>query len=279
MKKIIFTAVFSLMICMVFGQSFPGDNPELLLNKEVKPKEKVNQSSQERGYANFFLEYKSFMRQFLNSPDNKPFFVGSERFPRSEYAKLVGKKFKVLEVFEIGGNEFGLKLENSEIGIIYYKYDPTSYLSFELDVLGKLDFPDDYFCSEIEIVKDKFTGEEKHYTPIRRGLNFVKVVKKGGATIYFLSSTTGSTSAIVGGKGFHVLFEDGSKFTKLDARIDVEVYDAERYIYDAFVELSMKDLKMFSEKLITDTRMYIFDDEIDKETALLIREYAKCLLK
>ena len=36
---------------------------------------------------------------------------------------------------------------------------------------------------------------------------------------------------------------------------------------------------MFSEKLITDKRMFLFDSEIDEESALLIREYVKCLMK
>ena len=238
MKKTILIAVFSLTICMIFGQSFPRDKPELLLNKEVTPKI-YSEESQHSHYRNFFFEYKNFMRQFLSNPENKPFFAGSESSPRSEYAELVGKKFKVLEVFEIGDNEFGLKLENSEIGIIYYKYCPKYYHNFELEVLDKLDFPDDYFCSEIELVKDKFTGDERYYTPLKRGINFVKEVKKGGVTTYYLSSTVGNLSLTVKGEGFYILFDDGSKFSRPNARIDVEVYDAENYLYDAFVVLSV----------------------------------------
>lgn len=279
MRRTILTAVFSLMICMVLGQSFPGNNPELLLNKEVKPKERVDEYFQERGYRNFFLEYKSFMRQFLSSTENKPFFIGSEKSPRSAYTKLVGKKFMVLEVFEIGGNEFGLKLENPEIGIIYYKYNPEREYEFELEVIGKLDFPDNYFCSQIEYEKDKFENDERYYTPIQSGINFVKLIKNGGKPTYYLSVLLGSHNLNYDGKGLYILFEDGSKFSKSNAIYKVELIKTDWYRYFVFETLTANDLKMFSEKIITDVRVFINDNTVDKESALKIREYAKCLLK
>jgi hypothetical protein len=165
----------------IFGQSFPENNPELLLNKIVKPKE-ISESLQKYAYKNFYLEFDIEKKQFTkDDKKNKPFASGPSYSVISDYSKLVGKEFKVLEIYEIipkyssSRKEFAVELENAEIGKIFYKYDPKYEHSFELEVVGGLDYPEDFFCSKIDSQKDKFEDKETFFTPTENGISFIYI--------------------------------------------------------------------------------------------------------
>src|SRR5690606_24664008 len=267
-----------------FGQSFPENNPELLLNKTVKPKV-IHESLRKYSYRNFFLEFDKEKRQFTKEAKrNKPFPSGQNYYLVSDYSKLVGKEFKVLEIFEIvpqysfSNKEYAIELENPEIGRIFYKYDPRDKFGFELEVVCGLDFPEDFFCSKIEYQKDKFEDKEIFYTPYASGIRFMKVIDRGETTIYLIVRVSGSTLN-VGKEGLYILFEDGTKLIKPDAKIDVEVSSGSGYVYSAFVPLSQSEIKLLINKDITDKRTYIYDGTVDNESAKEIREYLKCLTK
>lgn len=156
-----------------------------------------------------------------------------------------------------------------------------------LKTFSKLTFADDRFCYDIEeSEKDKFTGEKKFSTPILDSIRFIKRISQEGAISYDLYlNTYNNTSAGLSAKGAHVLFKDGSKFSKPDKKIFYRAitYKCSYNYYkdynnSAYVTITEEELKIFSEKLITDIRLYIFDSEIDKKSAIKIREYAKCLL-
>lgn len=284
MRKVIFTLTLCLTVIISFGQNFPENNPELLLNKTVKPKE-INESLQKYAYKNFFLEFDKEKKQFTkDEKKNKPFPSGPNYSLVSDYSKLVGKEFKVLEILEIvpkysfSGKEYAIELENPEIGKIFYKYDPRYEHSFELEVVDGLDFPKDFFCSKIEHQKDKFEDKETFFSPYASGISFMKVINKGVTTIYLSVRVNGSTPN-VGKKGLNILFEDGTKLTKPDADIDVKVSSGSGYIYSAFIQLSQSEIKLLIDKNITDKRTYIYDGTVDNESAKKIREYLKCLTK
>lgn len=284
MKKIIFSCIFCLTFLNIFSQSFPENNPELLLNKIVKPKE-ISETLQKYAYKNFYLEFDKEKKQFTkDDKKNKPFATGPSYSVISDYSKLVGKEFKVLEIFEIipkysfSGKEYAIEIENSEIGKIFYKYDPKYEHSFELEVVGGLDYPTDFFCSKIEHQKDKFEDKETFFTPYENGISFMKTIEKGKTSIYLSVRVNGSTLN-VGKKGLNILFEDGTKFTKAEASIDTKVSSGSGYIYSAFIQLTQADIKLLTEKNITDTRVYIYDGTVDKDSAKKIREYLKCLNK
>lgn len=284
MKKIIFTFISCLTILNVFSQSFPENNPELLLNKIVKPIE-ITESLQKFAYENFYLEFDKEKKQFTKEEHkNKPFAIGPSYLAVSEYSKLVGKEFKVLQIYEMvpknsfSGKEYAIEIENSEIGKIFYKYDPRYETSFELEVVGGLDYSADFFCSKIENQKDKFEDKETFYTPFESGISFVKTVEKGKSAI-FMSVRINGSSLSVSKKGLNILFEDGTKLTKPEAGIDTDVSSGSGYVYSAFIKLTPADIKLLTEKSITDTRAYIYDGMVDKESAKKIREYLKCLTK
>lgn len=284
MKKIIFTCIFCLTFLNIFSQSFPENNPELLLNKIVKPKE-ISEVLQKYAYKNFYLEFDKEKKQFTkDDKKNKPFATGPSYSVISDYSKLVGKEFKVLEIFEIvpkyssSSKEYAIEIENSEIGKIFYKYDPKYEHSFELEVIGGLDYPADFFCSKIEHQKDKFEDKETFFTPTENGISFMKTTEKGKSTIFLSVRVNGSTLN-VSKKGLNILFEDGTKFTKPEASIDTKVSSGSGYVYSAFIQLTQADIKLLTEKNITDTRVYIYDGTVDKDSAKKIREFLKCLIK
>ena len=124
MRKIILIAIISLFNLLVsFGQSFPGDKPELLINKRVKPKE-IEESRQEYFYKNFYVEFNKEEKQFTEDKwDNTP-FPAKDRSATSKYSELVGKEFKVVAVYEItptfssSDKKYALERVNEEIGKI-----------------------------------------------------------------------------------------------------------------------------------------------------------------
>jgi len=284
MKKFFFTLALTLTFLNIFSQSFPENNPELLLNKTVKPKV-ISEILQKYAYKNFYLEFDKEKKQFTkDEKTNKPFASGPSYSLVSDYTKLVGKEFKVLEIFEIATNssfgvkEYAVEIENAEIGKIFYKYNPKYEHSFELEVVGGLDYPQDFFCSKIEQQKDKFEDKVTFFTPTENGISFMKSIEKGKTFIYLSVKVNGSTLN-VSEKGLNLLFEDGTKFTKPEAKIDTKPSSGSGYIYSAFVQLTSADIKILTQKNITDTRLFIYDGTVDKDSAKAIREYLKCLSK
>ena len=210
MKKTLFSITLLLISFALFAQSFPEKNPELLLNKIVKPKE-INEGLQKYAYKNFFIEFNEEKKQFTKKEaKNKPFPSGPSYSTVSDYSKLVGKKFKVIRILDIvpkysfSGKEYAIEMENTEIGKIFYKYNPQYESSYELEVEGGLDYPEDYYCLKIEHKKDKFEEKETFYSPYENGISFIKSISNGKSVIYLNIRVNGSTLN-VGEKGLNIV--------------------------------------------------------------------------
>jgi hypothetical protein len=285
MNRLILILILNLLISLTsFCQSFPGENPEFLLNKIVKPKE-ISESLQKYAYENFFLEFNKEKKQFTeDEKGNKPFPSGQSYSLVSEYNKLVGKEFKVIAIYKIipkysfSNEEYAIEIENNEIGIIFYKYDPKYEHNFELDVIGGLDYPEGYFCDKIEHKIDKFENKEIFFTPTENGISFMKTVQSGKSNIYLSIRLTGLTLNY-DVQGLYILFSDGFNIIKPNEEIDIDVNSGSGWIYKAFISLSHEEIKLLTEKNITDTKLYIYEGTVDKESAVKIKEYLKCLIK
>ena len=283
MRKCILIAIISSLNPLIsFGQSFPSNNPELLINKTVKPKE-AEEWKQEYLYKNFYLEFDKEERQFSEHEwDNTP-FPTKDLSTTTKYNELVGKEFIVVGVYEIApkyssnDKEYALEIVNEEIGTIFYRYDPSYIFNYELEVVGGLDYPKGFFCDEIEYEKDKFENIERFYTPIKDGILYLKTRENGKTTIYMTVRVHGKELS-VNGKGFYVLFEDGTKISKPDDVITVDVA-TNGYVYEGFVELTRNDIKLLTEKIMTDKRLIVYDGTVDKDSAIILKEYLKCLVK
>ena len=258
----------------LLSAQFPGDDVQLLLGKELKVKSK-SKGLQEYGYEGF---YKDYELEHKYAPIDT-YYSSSN----SKYKSLVGKVFKVLSykpyTDSIRERYYKLEIKNPETGIIYFDYDPKYSFRFPFEVVGGLDLPEDFYCKKIEVEKDKFTGDIRYTTPSVHGFHFIKVISGNITRIYMFIRETDYTCS-VGKKGVYLLFDNGSKLSKDDVEIDVEVGDSsDKYLYTAFFPLTESDIKVLSEKLITDDRLYIYDGTVSTDRAKEIRGYLRCLIK
>jgi hypothetical protein len=281
MKKIYLTVFCLFVAIFAFGQGFPANSPKLLIGKVVKAKE-VKEELRKYLYKNFYTSFDSKKAEFPDDkPKNKLFPTESAVYALSEYGKLVGKEFTVTEVIEVkpkysfSKTSYALKMKNEEIGDVYYKYDPSFELDFELEVVGGLEYPAGFFCADITEEKDKFENSTKYITPATNGIVIIKIAKGGTKTTYLSLTTSGST-ANVGKKGVTILLEGGAKLTFADIVVEPKV-NRTSYSYNAFIPLKETDLKALESNKITDFRLYVYDREINSESANKVKEYFKCI--
>lgn len=122
-------------------------------------------------------------------------------------------------------------------------------------------------CSKnLEIKKDKFTGEKTITTPLMNTLGMIKIVKDSAK--YFLALTSRGETLNYSTKGAYVLFDDSSKFIKEDAVLKVRANPyGSGYLYDAFIPITKTEVDLFSTKIITDIKLYIYDHSYKKSVA------------
>ncbi len=289
MSKYTLSFLITFLLSTCYAQNFVGKDAFLYKNAIVKPSETSSEGLKQFMYKNFYLQFdttsKVLTKNYIGKKKTqyKPFQKGE--YPSySEYTQLVGKEFKVIAVYEEApkyefdkGQYYVFELKNDVIGTVYYEYDTRFEGSFELTVVGKLNFPEGYWCNKFTIVKDKFKDKTSYYSPEESGFTFIKIIENG-ITDYYVSVELGSSTLNINGVGLHLLFEDGTKISKA-GDVDVKVGDSGRYIYSAFIKLVDQDLEILRAKKITDIRLHIFDEEIQEGSAIKIIEYVKCLIR
>lgn len=262
--------LFALISSSFLLSQFPGNNVKTLLNNDVMPIQ-LEDIFQQFGYKNFYQSsnfgvgknYKSTDKYSTNTP----------------YNELVGKTFKITEITPTSDtyekNIYLLKLENKEIGTIYYKYNPEYESSFELKILNP---SQEIFCNQIEKEIDKFDKSITYRTPTYEGVGIEKVIK-GKSKVYYLSITTPGSTLNVNEKGVIILLNNGMKISKPNQKIDVEAGSGSDYVYSAFFSLNENDLKLLLQNQITDFRLYIYDNSINEDKRNQIQQYLKCLIQ
>lgn len=292
MKDIFFAVILSLSFLKTFSQNFPGYNPELLINKTVKPI-KIMESLQEYGYSNFYLEFDTVKKQFTKDYEkNRPFPISINNNIVSDYNKLVGREFKVLEIYKIDttnsflSKDYAIKIENAEIGTLFFRYNPkfTSEIDFELEIVGGLNYPEDFFCSEIKSQKDRFTDKETFYTPAKKYFRIIKYIENSITTIY-LQATVSVISLKSSPKGLYFIFEDGTKLYRKDAEVirNIEMEKLldmpDYYFYSSTIKLKDSEIQKLTEKKLTDVRVDNSEILINEYTSEQIKGYFNCLTK
>jgi hypothetical protein len=267
MKKLFL--LFIAFTCVIaYSQDFPANNVDLLNGKQLKIKEK-NESSRKYGFRGFYKD---------KSLDHNKVYGVKGYGSATDYDSLVGKVFKLISASpyknSIGKERFILEIENPNTGIIYYDYNPTFEYEYPFEVIGGLKYPENFFCNEIEVSKDKFTGETRINSPMH-GVYFVKTKKETETHIYLFLRTPGST-ANVNIKGVIILLDNGMKIEKPDCKIDVEVGES-NYLYSCLIELNNKDIQLLTANKMTDYRLYVYDNTIKNGNTLM--EYLKCITK
>ena len=265
MKKLI---LFSLIVLsnLTYGQNFPGKNLDLLIGKELKVKTK-DESLQKYGYTEFYKDSNLKIK-----------FDNSELVGNSKYKSLVGKIFKMVS-FEpytdlVNVDKFKLKIENPELGILYYDYDPRFELEFEFEVLGGITYPEDFFCNEIIMTRDKFSGEFSYSSPSSQ-IEFFKVISGNTARTQMSLKVFGS-KLVLNTKGITILLDNGFRIVKPDVKVEVSaVKSTKGYCYSAFFDLTQNDIDILTANKITDYRLYTYDANVTTGNTLL--EYIKCI--
>jgi hypothetical protein len=135
-------------------------------------------------------------------------------------------------------------------------------------------------CNQIDRTVDEFTNEVQISTPY--SLNSgddVMLLKyiKNGKTIYYLSLETNGSTLNYATKGVSIIFEDGTKFSKPTAAIDVDVADY-GYKYSAFITLTLLEAQIFTKKRIKKFRLYIYDGVVSSQAAEKFTIYSKCVI-
>jgi hypothetical protein len=128
---------------------------------------------------------------------------------------------------------------------------------------------------------DEFTDQISIDCPVLGNplstMHLIKNINKNKAVYYIDLMTQGST-VFVGWKGAILLFTDGTKLKKPNAKIDIEVSDY-GYRYTAFIPLTQADMKVLSSKTIDKFRLSIFDGAVNSKDAGMFRIYAKNMIK
>jgi hypothetical protein len=264
------TSLFLLVTTCIFGQDiFPGNDTSLISAHQLKVKP-LNKTFQTYGYDGFYKDEK--MKKKYECCDGL----------NSKYASLVDKTFKVVNITPykdiIQREKYKIKLNNPEIGDIYFDYDPSFEHKWYFQFVGDFKLPNDFYCRNIEIRADKFTGDTTFMTPAASGFSFIKVKKGKTSTIYLNKNEPGSTLN-VGKKGVILLLENNQRIEKPEAKLDVRLSSiGSSYIYTAFLELTDADIKLLTENTITDSRLYIYDGRVSEADGKKIIEFLKCLL-
>jgi len=125
---------------------------------------------------------------------------------------------------------------------------------------------EDFYCNKITKSIDKFEDSETYNSPYSP-ITFFKIIKRQQEKSYFMMIKTEGTTASV--------FEDGSKITRPEVKVDVEVGGSKSYIYSSTFKLTENEVKKLAKDKITDVRLYIYDRAIINGETL--RNYMQCL--
>lgn len=159
------------------------------------------------------------------------------------------------------------------------KFQTAIGLSVALSILATNVVSAQDCAKKIKTETDKFTGDVTIYTPVLEPLSLT-IVKKGEKTMHFLAVESPGITLNVGQSGAYIIFSDGSKFEKADAKVDAKANQyGPGYIYRAFILLTPQEVAMFSKKTVTDLRLYIYDREIKGKIAETFRCQVESLIK
>ncbi|MGB0850989.1 MAG: hypothetical protein ACPGTP_07070 [Bacteroidia bacterium] len=99
-------------------------------------------------------------------------------------------------------------------------------------------------------------------------------------TAYYMSFSTYSGVVAVSKKGLKVLFTDGTKWERAEAKIKTEVSTLDGiggYEYSTFVKVTKEDLLLFETKNVKQIRLFVFDNFMMKKWGEQLRQHVTCI--
>lgn len=135
-------------------------------------------------------------------------------------------------------------------------------------------------CSSVNKKVDKFTGKVTYMSPVISPSHSATpsiVFLKDDSTIFLSLSGVGS-SLRVSKKGVYILFDNGEKINREDVTIDVKPNENSGWwTYSAIFKLSNKEIELFKKYLLTDFRLYLFDESLNENLSKEVMFYANCI--
>ena len=171
---------------------------------------------------------------------------------------------------------------NAQIIVKPYKFTPSKQVSVE-DTLTNVDSIAYYSLLHSKF-SDQFDGTQSfntpyflkdNYTTYNYTIGLLKCIING-KSFYTLRLTIIGQTCVLYKKGTFVLFSDGTKFTNFTEEIDNEVDDA-GYRYTVSIPLTINNIDLFSTKLITGFKLYIFPAFISNEISEKMKSYFKVI--
>jgi hypothetical protein len=177
----------------------------------------------------------------------------------------------------MGVDKFKLKIENPEVGIMFYDYDPRFELEFEFEVIGGLNYPEDFFCKQIVTSNDMFTGETDYASPFAP-VEFYKIIKGNTARTQITLKSQASILTL-NVKGVIILLENGFRIERPEAKIDIKKIKAldgtDAFVYTTVFDLSENDIKLLAENKMLKYRLFKHDTNVT--TAETLMNYMRCI--
>lgn len=158
---------------------------------------------------------------------------------------------------------------------VFYRYDPNGN-SFPF-LVSNIKIPDSYYCENLQIRVDDFTGEKVTETP-SGNVRVHRHVNKG-VTRYYISFTAYGGTINLNKTGLTILFSDGTKLAKPAAKIDCDPGTGSSWLYTAYIPITKAELKTISTKGIKKFRLYIYDHELPEKESTQLSAGIRCLIK
>ena len=132
--------------------------------------------------------------------------------------------------------------------------------------------------SQIEKEYDEFDEKTSWQSPILKNVVFYKTKYKDGSIARYLRVMASGSTLNVGEKGLTVIFEDGTRFERPDAKVDADPGYGSGWSYRIFERVSDEDLNLFATKKIKAYKLYIYEGALYGKDPLLTMGYAKGIL-
>ena len=236
-----------------FSKGFPYEMIDQLVGKRIKGAV-MKPTLQKYGFSGLYRSESMKYNQRWKENDSY----------NTEYSEVSGKIFTVVSVEpyvnSIGSNKYKVELLSEKKETIWLDYSPKYSHNFYFLVEGGFEVSDEYFCSKfISSSYDDFEEE----TTVRSDNSSYRLIRVGnsGGSVFYLSASVGSDStAAIGGDGFYLILQDGTKLSWPDAKLDTEVNPSKYgkdYIVDAFVKLTEEQLRKISTSDTKKAKFYV----------------------
>jgi hypothetical protein len=252
MDKITLLLAAFLFTITATAQDSPGSRPELLMDKTVKVKPlTAGILAYEKGYDNFYADEK-MVKRYAETKDR-----------RTKHDALQGRVFTVTGIrpFESSGTKNFLLHLNDTLSneAVYYKFNQNCEVQgkYYFEVLGGLEYPDDFFCDYLKTEEDKAAGEKKLIATIAEGIHVIKV-KKGSAVIYRMEAVT-VEQVISMLKGVTLVFENGGSIVKPEAEVQMSTNKNDNIVYFTTFELTPADVSLLTQSRLLSGKISRFE--------------------